>query len=380
MTNATFHGIFSDSPESKISEMKDRLAKSLNDAKGILVFGAGNNGRRIAGILRSQAYPLLGFIDEVVENQGKVIGNLPVYSPDEAAQRHGSEILIIVSIFNPSHSFLKTREKLDAYDWRSLSIFHLCLLHPDEFLPFYFAGASDAMLSNQRSYEALYHSLTDDYSRKELVAHLHFRLFGDFDALLEPIGLNFAHLQDKLAGNVAFVDGGAFDGDSIQAFLNLVHDRFSRIVAYEPDSRNFKKLSAFCQSLPPSTRDRIEIANKGVWAEGGMLGFNETSTPGSSLHPDSANKVQVVALDEDLQLESSAFVKLDVEGAEMEALHGAKNLIQRGEAIFCVAVYHKPNDLWEIPQLISQYNRNYRFGLRSHGCDGADLMLYAFPA
>ena len=379
-TTAAFDEIFSKSPESRILDIKNSVNDSLKNAKGVLIFGAGNNGRRIASLLLSQECSLLGFIDEVAENQGKLIYNLPVHSLEAASQLYGSDVLIIVSIFNPSHSFVKTREKLRIYNWNSLSVFHVCFLYPDKFLPFYFSGLSGSILRNRESYETLYQSLIDDYSRKELISHLKFRLFIDFDALPEPIGLNFSHIKDKLADDISFIDGGAFDGDSIQAFLNLAGDRFSKIVAYEPDSRNFRKLTSFCQSLPPSESDRINIKNKGLWSQTGSLGFNETSTQGSSFDPESINKVEVVSLDEDIQLESAAFIKLDVEGAEIEALHGAKKILQRGDAIFSIAVYHEPDDLWEIPRLIRQYNKNYKFGLRSHGYDGADLMLYAFPA
>ena len=377
-TNSAFDEIFNESPELRILEIKNSINNSLRNSQGVLIFGAGNNGRRIASLL-SQECPLIGFIDEVAENQGKFIDNLPVYSLEAASQLYGNDVLIVVSIFNPSHSFVRTREKLKFYNWNSLSVFHICLLYSDKFLPFYFSDLSESILRNRRSYETLYQSLIDDYSKKELISHLNFRLFTDFDALLEPIGLNFAHVKDKLVDDISFIDGGAFDGDSVQAFLNVVDDRFSKIVAYEPDSRNFKKLSAYCQSLPSSTRDKINIKNKGVWSQSGTFGFNETSTPGSSLNPESINKVQVVSLDEDVQLESAAFIKLDVEGAEIEALHGAKKIMQRGGAIFSVAVYHEPNDLWEIPRLINQYNQDYKFCLRSHGYDGADLMLYAFP-
>ncbi|MFC5476716.1 FkbM family methyltransferase [Massilia suwonensis] len=379
-TNATLDEIFGGNPESRIADTGNAIRKTLSDSRGVLVFGAGNNGRRIASLLPSQGCPVLGFIDEVAENQGKLIADLPVHSLEAASQLYGPDVAIVVSIFNPAHSFVKTRKKLGLHGWTSLSIFHLCLLYPDTFLPFYSAGVSDAILQNRQTYETLYRSLVDDRSKDELIAHLKFRLFADFDALPDPIGLDFAHIKDRLADDIAFIDGGAFDGDSIQAFLKVAGDRFASIVAYEPDSRNFSKLSAFCQSLPPSVRDRIGIRNKGVWSHGGRIGFNETSTPGSSFHPEAVNTVEVVSLDEDIQLESAAFIKLDVEGAEMASLHGARNIIQRGEAIFSIAVYHEPDDLWKIPQLIEQYNEHYRFGLRSHGYDGADLMLYAFPA
>ncbi len=83
------------------------------------------------------------------------------------------------------------------------------------------------------------------------------------------------------------------------------------------------------------------------------------------------------ALDEAIGEESPSFIKMDIEGAELEALKGAKNIIQKYAPKLAVCVYHKPEDMEEIPQLLLEYNPNYRFYLRHYSLTMNETVLYA---
>jgi FkbM family methyltransferase len=374
-----FLDIFHGPIEGKIISIQENIHRVLQQAKSILVFGAGKNGKNIVQTLSKKQLPMQGFIDEITENQNKIIHTLPVYSLEEAGKCYLDHVVVIVSIFNPTHSFQQTKLKLEKYGWQVLSIFQLAFLYSDDFLPFYYLGKPDCVFQNQSSYCQLYHTLIDDRSRQELMAHLQLRLFMDFSDLPKPIGCDFSYVQASLQHDVIFVDAGAYNGDTVQAFLKMAEHRFDHIVAYEPDVTNFEQLSAYHQTLPSAIRNKIYIVNKGIWSTRGTLGFTETATPGSAFTIGATHQVPAVALDDEMPLVKNRFIKLDVEGAEIAALEGAKQLIQNGHTIFSIAVYHRPDDLWQIPTLILQYNPRYVFGLRSHGYDGADLMLYAFP-
>ena len=73
------------------------------------------------------------------------------------------------------------------------------------------------------------------------------------------------------------------------------------------------------------------------------------------------------------------FLKLDVEGAEREALLGARSMISSNRPIVAVCVYHGPVDLWEIPQIIHDFLPEHRLFLRQHQFDGYELVIYAIP-
>lgn len=71
-------------------------------------------------------------------------------------------------------------------------------------------------------------------------------------------------------------------------------------------------------------------------------------------------------------------IKMDIEGSELEALKGARETIRRDKPKLAICIYHKTEDLWEIPLYIKSLIPEYRFYIRHHGPSGLyDSVLYA---
>jgi hypothetical protein len=90
-------------------------------------------------------------------------------------------------------------------------------------------------------------------------------------------------------------------------------------------------------------------------------------------------EMDCVCIDQETFDSLPSFIKMDIEGAEIDALNGARKTIQRAQPILAICVYHKPDHLWSIPLLISTFSDNYRFFLRPHDEEGWDLVCYAVP-
>jgi hypothetical protein len=73
------------------------------------------------------------------------------------------------------------------------------------------------------------------------------------------------------------------------------------------------------------------------------------------------------------------FIKFDVEGGEIEAIIGAKNLILENRPVLAISLYHRPVDLWEIPELLQKLCINYSFYIRQHFFNSFDSVIYAIP-
>ena len=73
------------------------------------------------------------------------------------------------------------------------------------------------------------------------------------------------------------------------------------------------------------------------------------------------------------------FIKLDIEGSEVDALNGARRTIQQQAPVLAVCVYHRQDHLWRIPLLLSHLRDDYAFFLRPHNEEGWDLLCYAVP-
>lgn len=129
------------------------------------------------------------------------------------------------------------------------------------------------------------------------------------------------------------------------------------------------------------------MINSGVWNEnediayGCGKGENEPRDGISILKADENTKLmaRVVKLDDALKDVDISFVKMDIEGSEIQALEGAKENISNQTPKLAICVYHKTSDFWDIPLLIKKYNPKYTLRLRHHhflNCWG--IVLYAY--
>lgn len=75
--------------------------------------------------------------------------------------------------------------------------------------------------------------------------------------------------------------------------------------------------------------------------------------------------------------EAPTFIKMDIEGAELEALEGAKNTIVKSKPKLAICLYHKPDDLWKIPLYLKKLVPEYKFYIRHHSKVRWETVLYA---
>ena len=78
---------------------------------------------------------------------------------------------------------------------------------------------------------------------------------------------------------------------------------------------------------------------------------------------------------DDIVKENTSLIKMYIEGAELDAISGAKHLIENGSPL-AISVYHKPSDIWMIPELILSINPCYKFYLRHYSKSIVDTVLY----
>lgn len=214
--------------------------------------------------------------------------------------------------------------------------------------------------------------------RSEYLAQLRWRLLGEFDALSSPVQhtIYFPLELCPLTDHEVFVDCGAYDGDSIRSFLDQPKKSFQRIYSFEPDPANFGKLEKEV-SLRPE-RESITLQRAAVGAHTGTVTFSGDGNEASSVGKGDM-VVNSVALDEALSETQPTYIKLDIEGAELDALNGARKIIQQYSPVLAICTYHLQDHLWKIPLLIQSINPSYSFFLHPHLVEGWDLVCYAIP-
>lgn len=171
-----------------------------------------------------------------------------------------------------------------------------------------------------------------------------------------------------------FIDGGCYDGKSSIEFKKWCDNsdvKETYIYAWEPDPKNLE----ICKATLIDFHNQYKIIDKGLWSKKDTLYF-EIGGEASSISENGTAQINVDSLDNIVKTPVT-FIKMDIEGAEYNALLGAEKTITRYKPKLAICVYHKPEDIWEIPWLIHQLNPNYKFYLRHYSLTVSDTVLYA---
>lgn len=181
-------------------------------------------------------------------------------------------------------------------------------------------------------------------------------------------------LEQKEAHEV-FVDGGCYDGANSCMFAKWAGNVQKTIYAFEPDKNNIKNCKVALEKIDGIS---YKLLPKGLWSGNTVLNFCANGDEASRLEESGKVGIPVTSIDATVDGKVT-FIKLDVEGAEYEALRGAENIIRKYKPKLAISIYHKLEDIWELPQLILSFYSNYSFYLRHYSLSSEETVLYAIP-
>lgn len=228
----------------------------------------------------------------------------------------------------------------------------------------------------QQDFDKLYEKLGDSLSRKTLENVLKGRISGNLQYFQEVFVQDQYFPKDiiKLGSEEVFCDVGAFNGDTTKGFLEVTKGNYGKIYCFEPDKKA-------CMDLQISVKDKnhIEIIEKGAWDIKDRLYIVEDSEHGTSKVADVGSyAIDLAPMDECIQEgERITYIKMDIEGAEVRALQGAKRIICENEPKLAICVYHKNEDFLDIPRLVLSFVPDYKLYFRHHNVSGTETVLYA---
>ncbi|MCI6561481.1 MAG: FkbM family methyltransferase [Ruminococcus sp.] len=216
-------------------------------------------------------------------------------------------------------------------------------------------------LENAEKIEQVYNSLYDDYSRKVYANILNFKISGKIE-YLSAVTTPKSEIYKKIIKpglNEVYVDLGAYNGDTIRELMEFTYGKYSAIYALEPDKKNFKKLAKFVDGMK-----HVFAYNAAAWCLDTELPFAAKAGRQSAISAAAPTTIPCRSVDSILDHRPATLIKMDVEGFEREAIWGAASTISHYTPKLMVSLYHRNEDIFELPLLIKKLNPDYRLFIR----------------
>jgi FkbM family methyltransferase len=343
----------------------------------VWIFGTGSFGRAIARACQAHDIPVEGFIQ--THPTQAVVDGRPVCSWGEL--RPADRLMpLLVGIFNrdtPLDGLVRLAQESGCH--HIVLPWHLHAQFADQLGWRYWLAAPSFLQSHAAEISHLHNRVADDASRDCLQRLVRFRQGLDLDYAhfthAQPQYFNDLTLPRPVNKPLAYLDGGAYDGDSLRQLATFSGSGVAQAWLFEPDTANYGRLvssvsamgvAAHC--LPLAVSDRHQL-----------LRFSSGLGEAGHLSSEGDEAIAAVAIDDVLAGQAVDFIKLDVEGGEAAALRGAQRTLQAHRPVLAISAYHLPGDLWAVPKLIDSLVPDYLFYLRQHHFNSFDLVLYGIP-
>jgi FkbM family methyltransferase len=346
-------------------------------SRRIVILGAGRLGRRLLQGLQGTDIEVLAFADNNSETWGKAVDGIPVLSPRDAAKKYSQDTTFVVAIWHPSAKPLIAAllHEMRALGCRACAFPVLFWRHSTNFLPYFFWDLPEKILQHTSDILPAFELLEDDSSRNTFVDQIRLRLHADFEIVAPDEQEQYFPGLFSLSSEECMVDCGSYTGDTMQSFISQTRNRFRKIVAFEADSAVLPTLRSFVSGLGA----RVVLYEAAVGSRQGTVYFAGDGMGGGCV-AGSGSEVPCVRLDDALASERVSLIKMDIEGAELDALEGAQHIIRRDRPVLAICGYHRPDHLWQVLSRLKSLVPKSALHLRSHCADGLDTVCYSVPA
>jgi FkbM family methyltransferase len=345
----------------------------------VVVYGAGKTGRRVMAFLRAIGIEPIGLLDMRAPD-GATAGELPVHRPgSEPYAEMRARTTVVVAVFNRDADVGAIESLLHTLGYgRVVGVVELHDLLAQHWGDDYWLAQRDHSARHAADVLAGLDRLADDSSRDLYERIVAYRTRGRAeDAPVPMAGAQYfpADVPCRRAA-MRYVDCGAYTGDVLESAERA--GALEAACAFEPDAANFAALVEWAASRRGRTATYLWPC--AVWSRTEQLKFHAAQGEASRVDSEGGTIVQAVAIDDVLPEFASTDLKMDIEGAEPEALSGALRHIARRRPRLAVCVYHRPQHLWSLSASIEALELDYSFYLRAHAHGGFDVVLYAIPA
>ena len=170
------------------------------------------------------------------------------------------------------------------------------------------------------------------------------------------------------------IDAGGYNGLTALRFINWGGGKVKRIYTFEFDPVNVAR----CRKNLKSYENIVTLVQKGTWDKDEIIYTSAQGGGGSSALTSGSVAIPMTSIDNTVHGDAVTLIELDVEGAELRTLKGARDTIIKHHPRLAISVYHKPEDIYEIPCYILSLVPEYKFLLRHYCSREWETVLYAY--
>ena len=372
------------------------LYESLQ-GRPLVLYGPMVIGTSILGFFNQLGLPITHLCD-VEGNEGEIHG-IPLISA-RALKNDMTEATVVVCPPDDEFDCQKSladmgfsKERILPWKWVSVLLLnHLLLISGSQFQ------------CHIDKYAWAYDLFDDNKSKLTVLDRLCYYLCNTDLKINTRCSQYFEDDYIQISAGEIFADCGGYTGDTVLEFIRRANSAgvgYSNIYSFEPGQKNYLQAVENTAIYP-----NVTIIPKGLWSSEteleyfensdslgssfmgkaqslfmglGQIGLMSVAQPGDPRG--TAFTVPVTTLDSFFagkpDSELPTFIKMDIEGSEKEALIGARDIIRRVKPKLAICAYHKPEDVYSLPQTIMKIRNDYRFALRHYTQGWAETVLYA---
>jgi FkbM family methyltransferase len=346
----------------------------LNKDNNYLIYGFGNLGKKVHTLLKKNGVSNIVIMDNFVQ------------IPDSEMYLSNPEIeidhtfIIVICVWNPEVNLNQLYDQIQNYFPQNTIVFAGELTNYFDFEHFCFVSREFVKSKNKiiKSTRDLFFDQKSKHLFDELIQLRESNSFNK-DITIDSCQYLPQDLPEIISkiNNSIFCDIGAYTGDTLIELSEKI-DNF-QYIGFEPDQLNYLELE---KNLVKLNIDGYAL-NKATGSINGTVLFEQGNGVSSKIVESESNEigsleVDIVKLD-DIDwspMTTPTVFKMDIEGAEKDTLLGMTSIIESTKPVLMICLYHTKDDLWEIPQLINNLRKDYKFHLRQHARNGLDSVLY----
>lgn len=353
---------------------QDEIVKMQTMKNPVVLFGAGNTREFNLEYFYGLGIAPSAFCDNAVHKIGGKVGELDILSFEQVRERYPDAYFYITTQL--SYCELCKQILDGGYAPEQISEYDIIFQLPWE------KNCINYYMEHGQELEELYESLSDECSRQILRNRLLFLRTRKRKYLTEVRERNQYFSKELIDFEKidCFVDLGMYTGDTIVQFLEVTKGKYKKIYGFEPDEQIYQTARENLKEFPD-----ITLVKKGTSDFDGQVQVTQALGVMQSIESGvfdakkaTDNSFEVCKLDTFFgnQEMSGGMLKLDIEGAEMAALRGGAEWIRKNRPVIAVCVYHKQEDIFELPAFCKGLVPEYKIYFRHYSDNQTETVCY----